>query len=313
MGLFRLSLEPERALVAEDRIVRRGLADDDGAGLAERADLAQMVGAFAAGLLARADRQHQVRRAPLPLSRELQCDVDEGGDARLHIRGSAAIELAVYDFGAEGIDRPVLGAKRYHVDVPAEAKRLLAVSALAAQHRDEARPLRRELVVGDVEPRRAQQIAEIVGTFHFAARRIARVHADDVPRDLQGGRDGGHGWRSSSRHPAWRRGLPIRHLRPRESRNRGAISGSYEKLGSFCKKTLRAASRAGAARHARLRSSRSVWGTGIGPMPSATISRHSRFCGMIGGTGMVEGSGVASAMGFSSPLPVTSPRRKNPL
>ena len=70
---------------------------------------------------------------------------------------------------------------------------------------------------------------------------------------------------------------------------------------------------AAAGPQARLRSSRSVWGTGMEPMPSATISRHSRFCGMIGGTGMVLGSGVASAMGFSSALPVTSPRRKKPL
>ena len=70
---------------------------------------------------------------------------------------------------------------------------------------------------------------------------------------------------------------------------------------------------AAAGPQARLRSSRSVWGTGMEPMPSATISRHSRFCGMIGGTGIVLGSGVASAMGFSSALPVTSPRRKKPL
>ena len=71
--------------------------------------------------------------------------------------------------------------------------------------------------------------------------------------------------------------------------------------------------RGAAGPQARLRSSRSVWGTGMEPMPSATISRHSRFCGMIGGTGMVLGSGVASAIGFSSALPVTSPRRKKPL
>ncbi len=84
-------------------------------------------------------------------------------------------------------------------------------------------------------------------------------------------------------------------------------------IGFVLQNLLRPGAGSDADAQAWLRSSRSVCGAGIGPMPSATISRHSRFCGMIGGTGMVVGSGVASAIGFSIARPVTSPRRKKPL
>ena len=104
------------------------------------------------------------------------------------------------------------------------------------------------------------------------------------------------------------RRAPIDRASPPQGLPAGGMEGWLARRGGAHR-----AAAAGAGPQARLRSSRSVWGTGMEPMPSATISRHSRFCGMIGGTGIVLGSAVASAMGFSSALPVTSPRRKKPL
>ena len=121
-GRFRL--QPERALVADQRPVAGRLRHDEARRLRR------------AGLCPAPGPRRRSSRSPRPAVmtsstpgvacepiRQRHAGGDEGGDAALHVRRAAAIELAVGDLARKRIDRPGPRAQRHGVEMAGESER----------------------------------------------------------------------------------------------------------------------------------------------------------------------------------------------
>ena len=138
--------------MADIRIVRRRLRDDDRAGAIEELAVGEELRALAADFLARGDDEHDAGAAR-ELLREIHGRDDEGRDAALHVGRAAPIQPVTVDLARERVVCPGLGAERHDVDVAGEAQRR-AAGLVRADRRDEARAPFGELVIGDRESRR---------------------------------------------------------------------------------------------------------------------------------------------------------------
>ena len=112
---LRRYLGPEDALVSYLDAQVRGLGDDRHVRL--EAPLDQVACALGAPSLLVGDRRYQ--QVALELGTGFDDRLgggDHRGDARLHIRRSAPVELPVHDLAAEWVPRPPV-PRRHHVDV----------------------------------------------------------------------------------------------------------------------------------------------------------------------------------------------------
>jgi hypothetical protein len=180
------SLEPERALMADEGRVAGRLAHHQRAGLGQDiAEPGEKAGAVAAGLLPRGEDQHQARFAARQPG-EVDRRQGHGGDAALHVAGAAAVKPVAVDLPAQGIETPGGGAERHGIEMPGEAEGWCVVRPF--ESRNEAGASLGEAVEAHFQPSRFQEPTEMLGAGLFIPRRIDGAQPGQLLR--QG--DGGH-------------------------------------------------------------------------------------------------------------------------
>src|SRR5689334_12716587 len=163
-----MRMELDRALVADVRIVRRGLADDQRPGTTEERGLGQLLRADAAALLRCRQHNRDARRMRQPGGKAARGEQD-GGNTRFHVRGAAAVEALAVGLAGERILRPLARAQRHGVEVPGQAKRRLRLAA--AGPRDDAGAARRVLVILDAKSPLLEEAPGVARAVALAAGR----------------------------------------------------------------------------------------------------------------------------------------------
>ena len=179
----RRHVKPERALVPDQRVIRRRLADHQRADCAQQlALLDEMRRTPAPQLFIGSD--HQRDPGPvLQLVRHAQRRDHEGRDAAFHIARTAAVEFAAFEARAKCVCFPRGGAQRHGVDMAGETERRLAFGA--ADFSDQAGARRREFRVIDRKSRALQQVAQMLRARLLGAGRINGVELEELARELQ--------------------------------------------------------------------------------------------------------------------------------
>ncbi len=173
----------ERALVADVRIVRRGLAHDHRPRASEQLRLCQVVGADAPALLRRREHQDDSRRAGKFLCKAF-CGEQHRRDARLHVGRPPSVQPIAPRFARERIARPGVGAERHDVEVAGEAQRRFRRRSPCAS--DHARSGLGVLVVLDAKAPIREQRADMPRAVALAAGRIDRLEAQQRARQGDG-------------------------------------------------------------------------------------------------------------------------------
>ena len=166
-------MELERALVADERVVRGRLADHDRARLAHQLrQLGEVARADAAVFLGGREHQHHARGA-LELVRETARREQDRRHAGLHVGGAATVQAVAVGLARERVARPGAGTERDDVQVPGEAQGRLA--AVAARARDYAGAPGLKLVERDLESPAFEQLCGVPGAVGLLARGVDRV------------------------------------------------------------------------------------------------------------------------------------------
>ena len=180
---MRFYVEPERAFVADQRIVRGRLADHQRTDFAQQIALLDHVrGATATALFVGGDHQRDTGPV-LELLHHAQRRDHERSDAAFHVAGAASIQLAAFEAGTKRIRFPCGRAQRHGIDMPGEAERPLAFDA--ADFGDEAGARGRELRVIDRKSRAFQQVAQMLRARLLGAGWIDGVELEKFARELQ--------------------------------------------------------------------------------------------------------------------------------
>src|SRR5579859_7554961 len=141
--------------MADEGVVRRGFAYDDGARAAQRtAFMNEVKGTLATCLFSRGNHQFETGRVH-QLVRKIQRRYDERSHAAFHVARSTSVKFAASGLGGERIHLPLCRSERNGVDMPGEAQRRLV--CIATGGRDDARALRRQFMVIDPETALLQQ------------------------------------------------------------------------------------------------------------------------------------------------------------
>jgi hypothetical protein len=101
---------------------------------------------------------------------------DHGGDARLHITCSPAVDLAIGDFSAQGVPRPPV-ADGPDVDMTVHEEG--APAAASTEHREKAGPFRSGLEKGIFETERFEVIGDRAGDEFLISGRIFGIDFQD--------------------------------------------------------------------------------------------------------------------------------------
>ena len=174
----RARFEPQRALVSDERIIRRRLADQQRADAAEQVRLLREERrAAAAALLVRGQHERDAGRLPQPLGKRNRGD-DECRNAAFHVARSTSVQPSAFEARAERVALPCSAPERHRVHVTGEPERWPIV--VATDPSDDAGARRRKRRIVHIESGALQQLAEITRARFFRAGRIDRVERQQL-------------------------------------------------------------------------------------------------------------------------------------